>query len=226
MSRSAREIRSRTPVRPATRSTTRPTSISASGSATATRTSTHSACSRRGVPPTLPRHPLRRPPPFLLLRRRLLHPSRSSRRLLLRRRPLPLPLLLLHPRRRRPPRRPLQHRIRHLPRPSPRRQVAPLKPPPGRAPQGPDAQTRARRRFVPSRSTGLDHPGLASSLHRRADRRCQGRERLVGLAMRRARSRHCRGSPASRSAAPPARPNSLSSDAPHAEEAPRPGASG
>jgi hypothetical protein len=202
------------------RSTTRPTSISVFGSATTTRTSTHSACSRCGVPPTLPRHPRRRPPLFLPLRRHRLHRSRSSRRRLL----LRLLLQLLH----RLLLQLLRLLLQLLPRPLLRRQIAPLTLRPGRAPLRPDAQPRAVRRFVPHRATGLPHPHLASSLRRRArSRRCRRRAtRLVRLAMRPARPqrrlRRRRVMLAPRPAASPARPSSLGPDRPSAEETQRP----
>ncbi len=77
---SRRESRSQIPGRRATLNMRFRTSISAFGSAR-TPTSTHSACFRRGVPPTLLRHPRRRPPQLLrLLRRLCLHRPLSSRR--------------------------------------------------------------------------------------------------------------------------------------------------
>ena len=106
---SRRESRSQIRGRQATPNTRFRTSISAFGSAR-TPTSTHSACFRREVPPTLPRHPRRRPPQSRrLLRRLCVHRQLRSRRR------LPLLPSRLHPR---PSRQLLRShsRSRYLPR--------------------------------------------------------------------------------------------------------------
>jgi hypothetical protein len=151
-------------------STTPPTSISESGSATTTRTSTHSACSRRGVPPTLPRHPLRRPPPFLPLRRHHLHRSRRSRLPRLRRLPRPHRLLCRLPsllRRRSPPR---PHRW-----PRPPAAPRPLRPVRASASRRPLSAERVCGAGRPSAERRLVLPSTAG----RARSRCRPRAPLV-----------------------------------------------
>ena len=156
------------------------TSISASGSAR-TPTSTHSVCFRREAPPTLLRHPRRRPPqPLRLLRRPRLHRPLSSRRR------LPLPsrlhlrpsrrLLPLHSRSRYPRRRSSAPRLvrcrcreRRLLRPSlpersPRRWHGALDPPKGQSTRScrPEVRQHPRERTCAGRARQLRRAALTA----------------------------------------------------------------
>ena len=133
--------------------------ISASGSARPRPTSTHSRCFRRGVPPTLRRHPRRRP--HQLLHRRLRHPlpQRNPRR-------LPLPP---------------NHHLRRAGRNRPFRRSVPAPPP--MSPQGARNEDRARAsscsRRAPSRrgrDVGPPPPAPSGAVPRRL-----GHGRSAGL---------------------------------------------
>jgi hypothetical protein len=141
-------------------------STSASGSATATLTSTHSACSRRGVPPTLPRHPRRRPPTVLLLPRHRLHRSRRSLRprRLLRRLRLLLLLLRLRPRRHRRPPRPRRHQW--PPPPAAPRALRPVTRPASSGTLGAGRLCRATRTSAERRATPPPTKGRVRSRRR------------------------------------------------------------